>query len=417
MNSAGARSHPPTAITGDSVRDAEPAVAGGSSAEIGGRQNEKMEALAQVAGGLAHELNDLLAVITGHASLLLDAEDPAAETLEPLNQILAAGERASGLVRQLLVFSRQQPMHGQNLDLNCLVEGTIPGLRRLLGEHIAIEAGLAANLPLIRADAGMMEQILMNLALNAREAMPGGGRLIIATEAVAITEAEATLDPASRLGSFVCLKITDTGCGIAPEILPRIFEPFFTTKGAGKSTGLGLAVTLGIVQQHAGWLAVDSAVNAGATFKIFLPAALAATVADPVIRTGEKVGIGREAILLVEDEDSLREVTVAMLQKDGYRVLQAGSAEEALEAWKWHAPRIELLLTDMVLPGHITGPELAEKFRAEKPTLKVICLSGYGREEAARFPKLPAGSYFLRKPCRSRVLAKAVRAMLDGKQP
>jgi CheY-like chemotaxis protein len=417
MKDVGAKSHPPVAIEGDAPAGAKLAGGGCPPAEIGWRQNQKMEALAQVAGGVAHELNDLLAVITGHASLLLDAEDPAAEMLEPLNQICAAGERAAGLIRQLLIFSCQQPMHLQNLDLNGLIEGTTPGLRRLLGEHITIEPGLAASLPLIRADAGMMEQILMNLALNAREAMPRGGRLIIATEAVTITEAEAKLNPASRPGSFVCLKITDTGCGIAPEVLPRIFEPFFTTKGAGKSTGLGLAMALGIVQQHTGWLVVESAVNAGATFKIFLPAVPTGIVAEPVIRFGERISGGREVILLVEDEVSVREVTVAMLQKDGYRVLQAGSAEEALETWKWHAPRIELLLTDMVLPGHITGPELAERFRAEKPTLKVICLSGYGREDTARFPTLPAGSHFLRKPCRSRVLAKAVRAMLDGKQP
>ena len=392
------------------------AVAGGPSADLTGWQNQKMEALAQVAGGVAHEFNDLLTIITGHASLLLDAEDPATETLEPLNQISAASERAAGLLRQLLIFSRQQPMHLQNLDLNGLIEGTVLGLRRLLGEQITIETSLAASLPLIRADAGMLEQILVNLALNAREAMPEGGQLILATEALAITEAGAKLEPPSRPGSFVCLKITDTGCGIDPEVLPRIFEPFFTTKDAGKSAGLGLAAAWGIVQQHAGWLEVKSAVNEGATIKVFLPAAPAGAVAEPVIHSGEKIG-GREVILLVEDEASVREVAVAMLQKHGYRVLQAGSAEEALEAWKWHALRIELLLTDLVLPGHITGPQLAERFRAEKPTLKVICLSGYGREDSERVPKLPVGGHFLRKPCRPRVLARAVRALLDGKQP
>ena len=416
MKDTEAQSHAPTAIAGDSARAGGLAVAGGPSADLTGRQNQKMEALAQVAGGVAHEFNDLLTIITGHASLLLDAEDPATETLEPLNQISAASERAAGLLRQLLIFSRQQPMHPQNLDLNGLIEGTVLGLRRLLGEQITIETSLAASLPLIRADAGMLEQILINLALNAREAMPEGGQLILATEALAITEAGAKLEPPSRPGNFVCLKITDTGCGIDPEVLPRIFEPFFTTKDAGKSAGLGLAAAWGIVQQHAGWLEVKSAVNEGATFKIFLPAAPAGAVAEPVIHSGEKIG-GREVILLVEDEASVREVAVAMLQKHGYRVLQAGSAEEALEAWKWHALRIELLLTDLVLPGHITGPQLAERFRAEKPTLKVICLSGYGREDSERVPKLPVGGHFLRKPCRPRVLARAVRALLDGKQP
>ena len=416
MKDAGAQPHPPTAIAGESAGTAAVAVAGGPSADLTGWQNQKMEALAQVAGGVAHEFNDLLTIITGHASLLLDAEDPATETLEPLNQISAASERAAGLLRQLLIFSRQQPMHPQNLDLNGLIEGTVLGLRRLLGEQITIETSLAASLPLIRADAGMLEQILVNLALNAREAMPEGGQLILATEALAITEAGAKLEPPSRPGSFVCLKITDTGCGIDPEVLPRIFEPFFTTKDAGKSTGLGLAAAWGIVQQHAGWLEVKSAVNEGATIKVFLPAAPAGAVAEPVIHSGEKIG-GREVILLVEDEASVREVAVAMLQKHGYRVLQAGSAEEALEAWKWHALRIELLLTDLVLPGHITGPQIAERFRAEKPTLKVICLSGYGREDSERVPKLPVGGHFLRKPCRPRVLARAVRALLDGKQP
>jgi CheY-like chemotaxis protein len=391
--------------------------ASGPSANIIGRQDQKMEALAQVAGGVAHELNDLLTVITGHSSLLLDTADLPAESLEPLNQIYAAGERAAGMLRQLLIFSRQQPMKLQNLDLNALIEGATAALRGLLGEHIAIEPGFCASLPLIQADAGMMEQVLTNLVTNAREAMPGGGRVTIATEAVAITEAGATLDPAKRPGNFVCLKIADTGCGIAPEILPRVFEPFFTTKAAGKGAGLGLAAAAGIVQQHRGWLEVESAVNAGTTFRIFLPAAPAGAVADPVIRSGEGILGGREVVLLVEDEAPVREVTTAILQKHGYRVLQAASADEALEAWKWHALRIDLLLTDMVLPGQVTGPELAERFRAGKPNLKVICLSGYGREDSAQFPALPPGSHFLRKPCRPRVLARAVRAVLDGKQP
>jgi CheY-like chemotaxis protein len=376
-----------------------------------------MEALAQVAGGVAHELNDLLTVITSHASLLLDLEDPATETVEPLNQICAAGERAAGLIRQLLVFSGEQPIHLQILDVNRLIGETIPGLRRLLGDGVTIEPSLTASLPLVRADAGMMEQILINLALNAREAMPAGGRLSIVTEAVAITEADAKRNPAGRPGSFVCLKIGDTGCGIAPEILPRIFEPFFTTKGPGKSGGLGLAAAWGIIQQQEGWLTVESTVNVGTVFKVFLPAAPAGAVADPVIRSGEKISGGREVIMLVEDEAPVREVTVAVLQKHGYRVLQAGSVEEALEVWKWHGERIALLLTDLVLPGQITGPELAGKLRAAKPNLKVICLSGVSSEGAPRFPALPAGSFFLRKPCQPRVLARTVRNVLDGKQP
>lgn len=376
-----------------------------------------LQALAQLAGGLAPALNDLLTVITGHASLLLDRTDADAPTRESLNQIYTAGERAVSLIRQLLLFSGRETLHAQVLDLNPRIEETGPVLRRVLGAEISVELRLADGLPPVAADAGMLEQILLGLAWNARDAMPHGGQFVVTTTTVELADADMKKFPGGRPGNFVALAVSDTGSGIAPEILPRIFEPFFTTKAAGRSTGLGLAAIFGIVQQHHGWLAVESTVGTGSTFNVFLPAAPPEARAETPERAAGKSGGGGEAILLVEDEAAVREFTTAVLQRYGYRVLQASNGTDALEVWKWHGSRIALLLTDLVLEDHMTGLDLAKKLRAAKPGLGVICTSGYGREIMARSGALPGGCHFLQKPCRPQALAGAVRAVLDGQIP
>jgi CheY-like chemotaxis protein len=378
---------------------------------------QRMDALAQVARGIAPALSDLLTVIRGRTGCLLDAADSNAATQEPLNQIYTAAEKAGSLIRQLLIFSRQQPMHAEIMDLNGLIDDTAGVLRRLLGGRISLEFRLAANLPLILADPTMIEQVIIILALNAVDAMPAGGRLLFRTETVETIGGAATESSAAKPGKFVVLQVDDTGRGIAPEILPRVFEPFFTTKAGGKSAGLGLAAAFGVVKQHHGWMAVESVVDTGSSFKAFLPAAPPDSVVQFPQGTATGDRRGHETILLVEDDVAVREFTVAILQEHGYRVLQAASGPEAMEAWKWHAPRVRLLLTDMVLEDHMTGLELAAKLRAESPGLKVICTSGHSRETTERFREIPGGCHFIPKPCRPEALVAAVRAMLDDQPP
>ncbi len=378
---------------------------------------QRMEALAQVAGGIAPALSDLLTVIRGQAGVLLDAADHDANGQELLKQIYAAAEKAGSLMRQLLIFSRQQTPHAVPLDLNALIAETAGVLGRVLGDQISMEFRLAPGLPLLLADPGMLEQVLVILALNARDAMPTGGRLRFTTEVVEITGDSAQDGPHRPPGRFVVLQADDTGGGIALEILPRIFEPFFTTKAGGRSIGLGLATVFGIVQQHRGWVTAANVVPAGASFKVFLPVAPPGAVAASASAPGAGARAGHETILLVEDDVAVREFTVAILQTQGYRVLQAGSGPDALEAWQWHGPRVQLLLTDMVLEDQMTGLELAAKLRAENPRLKVICTSGHQRDTMERFPGLSGGYEFVQKPCRPQTLLTTVRKLLDEIQP
>jgi two-component system cell cycle sensor histidine kinase/response regulator CckA len=370
---------------------------------------QRMEALAQVVGGIAPALSDLLTVIRGQASGLLDAADAAPATKPPLTQIYTAAEKAGSLIRQMLIFSQQQPMHAAIIDLNGLIEDTSAVLRRLAGEVIAVEFRRAPGLPPILADAGMIEQVLVILTLNARDAMPHGGRLVVTTEAVNAADASSE--------KRVVLTVADTGCGIAPEVLPRIFEPFFTTKPGGRSTGLGLATVFGIAQLHHGSIAVENVDGAGARFKLSLPASPGVAATSSHRPDDIPPGGGRETILLVEDDPTVRDFTAAILQEYGYRVLQAPTSADALEAWKWHGPRVRLLLTDLVLDDGMHGLELAARLRADRPALPVICTSGHSREITNRFPALAGGCHFLPKPCRPQTLLATMRALLDGKTP
>jgi two-component system cell cycle sensor histidine kinase/response regulator CckA len=377
-------------------------------------QAQKMEAVGQLAGGLAHDFNNVLTVVIGYARVLLDRGTMPPDAIGPLTQIFTAGNRAANLTRQLLVFSCKQAVDRRALDLNQVAGEISEMLRRLIGEHIKLELALSRDPCPVEADAGMMEQVIMNLAVNARDAMPNGGTLTIATECLVLDGPAAARHPGARPGAFVCLSVRDTGCGIPPENHPRIFEPFFTTKEVGHGTGLGLAMVFGIMQQHQGWIELESKVGAGTCFRILLPAGppAAEVPADQLAGTAA-ASRGAETMLLVEDEPAVREFAAAVLRSHGYRVLQACSGVDALEVWKWHGPRIALLLTDLVMPDGLGGVELAARLRREKPTLKVVLTSGYANETIGQEFHPPAGTHFIHKPYQPQMLVQAVRDALD----
>jgi two-component system NtrC family sensor kinase len=383
-------------------------------AEENFRQSQKMEAIGQLAGGVAHDFNNMLTVIRGYAQCLL--ANPALDHMVrgPMQQIDGAAERAGNLTRQLLAFSRKQVLQPEALQLPEVIGQIGKMLRRILGEDIALEIQEPPERAGVMADRAMLEQVLLNLVVNARDAMPRGGQLRIGTGTMEFTAESVAANPRARVGKFVCLNVTDSGCGIPPEILPRIFEPFFTTKEAGKGTGLGLATVYGVVKQHEGWIEVDSTVNQGTTFRIFFPA-LATPVAEtpPTALTPTASG-GRESILLVEDEPSLRKLTRTVLQRYGYRVITAISGSDALRIWPEHAAEIDLLFTDMVMPDGISGFELARRLSAQKTGLKVIYSTGYSLEMADRDAALQPTDHFLSKPYTPEKLAAAVRNCLDG---
>ncbi len=379
------------------------------------RQAQKMEAIGQLAGGVAHDFNNLLMIIRGNVELLLtDKENLGEESLHWLKEALGATERAANLNYQLLAFSRKQVLQTRVLNLNELFANLTKMLRRIIGEDISVQCGLASRLPPVQVDPGMMEQVLMNLAVNARDAMPKGGQLLINTEVAAIDETYAREHAEAREGEFVCLSVRDTGCGMMPEVAARIFEPFFTTKDVGKGTGLGLATVYGIVKQHQGWIEVASQMGQGATFKVFLPASPvpAETLDEETLQP--KVRGGSETILLVEDEEAVRNLTRRILEDYGYRVLEAASGPAALAVWEQRAQEIDLLLTDVIMPDGLTGGELAEQLRARRPGLRVVLSSGYSPEVAGKDLRREERRYFLQKPYSTGKLAQTVRDCLDG---
>jgi len=322
------------------------------------------------------------------------------------------------LTRQLLVFSRKQPIQSQPLNLTAVIRNMMKMLKRIMGEDIHLDCVYEPDLPSIDADAGMVEQVLANLVVNARDAMPRGGRLTIATEAVQCDDAYLRAHPQARLGRFVCLRVTDTGTGIAPENLSRIFEPFFTTKEVGKGTGLGLATVYGIVEQHHGWVEVTSQLGAGSTFRILLPA-LTLNAAVPVRLPPDTSSRGRgERVLLVEDDEAVRDLTRRLLESLGYQVNEAGSGRDALDCPEEFLGTIDVLLTDIIMPGGINGRELAEKLRARRPDLKVVFMSGYSGNvlPSEASPEEAKKVHFLQKPCSGRQLSLALRQCLDGRK-
>ena len=373
-------------------------------------QSQKMEAVGQLSGGVAHDFNNILTIISGNAAMLQSEMGPNAP-VEQLQEIIHAVERGANLTRQLLTFSRKNVMQPASVDLGEIVSRSIKMLHRLLGEDIAVLSDHAPNLPPVHADSGMMEQVLLNLAVNARDAMPDGGTLRIEIAEVVAGGEHGDSSP----GTHVRLRVTDTGHGIPPEILPRVFEPFFTTKEPGKGTGLGLATVYGIVKQHRGWVEVDSTMERGTSVSVFLPAVHpdVATAGGPVGAKQSARPSGSETILVVEDEPAVRALAARLLRKSGYRVLEAESGVAALDVWKEHRNDIDLLLTDLVMPGGINGHELAGKLRADKPSLKAIYASGYSADTVDRDQQLVEGVTFLQKPYSADALAQAVRHCLD----
>jgi PAS domain S-box-containing protein len=377
------------------------------------RQSQKMEAIGQLAGGVAHDFNNILAVIQLQAGLLKVEEGLTEQQLEYADDIEKAAQRASNLVRQLLLFGRKQALRLGDVELNEAVNGIAKMLHRILGEQIQIQFKLAAQPLLVHADTSMLDQLLINLAVNARDAMPKSGRLIVTTSAVEL-DAEATAQTApARPGSFACISVTDTGCGIRPEILPRIFEPFFTTKDVGKGSGLGLATVFGIVQQHQGWINVYSEPGRGTTFRIYLPRLLKASEKKAVRAVLDSMTGGTETILLVEDDPSLRANVRSVLIRLGYRVLEADHGKAAVEVWNKHREAVRLLLTDLVMPGAMSGIDLGNELLKLNPKLKVIYSSGYSADIASSEFPMEEGVNFLTKPFEVHKLAQTIRQLLD----
>jgi signal transduction histidine kinase/HAMP domain-containing protein len=379
------------------------------------RQAQKMESVGQLAAGVAHDFNNMLTVIEGHSGLLLAKPDLPPELKNSAQAVFFAAERAANLTRQLLMFSRKNIMQSKPLNLREVVGQLSKMLERLLGETITLDFCSPPRLPLVRADAGMIEQVLMNLAVNARDAMPKGGILRIHLLRMDIGEDYARAHAEARPGCFVRLRVADTGCGMDPATRSRIFEPFFTTKEVGKGTGLGLATVYGIVKQHEGWIELQSEVGQGTTFEVFLPACTeTAGQAQSPAPPSQEAPRGLETILIVEDEPVLRELARVILEECGYKILEAESGLGALRVWDQHRGAIDLLLTDMVMPDGLSGMELAKRLRAAKPSLRIIFASGYSMDELDASYLQEGRAAFLQKPYTHLSLAKAVRNCLDG---
>ncbi|MCC6738821.1 MAG: response regulator [Planctomycetia bacterium] len=377
------------------------------------RQTTKMEAIGRLAGGVAHDFNNLLTAIVGYAELARDRfgeDDPARREMD---EILKAGERASGLTRQLLAFSRRQVLQPQVLDLNAVVADMEKLLRRLIGESIRLEISLAPDTGPVKADRGQLEQVVVNLAVNARDAMGGKGTLTLATRRVeAVEVAPAPGMQSLRPQAFARLSVTDTGVGMTEEVISHMFEPFFTTKDRGKGTGLGLATVYGIVRQSGGHIQVRSAPGAGTTFEIDLPCTEVAGAAVPAQEQPHPSPKGPETILVVEDEDALRALVVRALRGLGYTVLEAGDGPSAVRAAAGHPGEIHLLVSDVVMPGP-SGPETAREIALHRPSMRILFISGYADDALGKHSIVPQGASFLAKPFSPRNLAVKVREVLE----
>jgi two-component system, cell cycle sensor histidine kinase and response regulator CckA len=378
------------------------------------RQAQKMEAVGHLAAGVAHDFRNILTVIQGHTCLRLLDPELDSKTAVSLKQISESVERASNLTQQLLAFSRKQIMRMEVVCINELLRHLSSMLARLIGEHVTLHYHFHEPLPCTEADICSIEQVIINMAVNARDAMSEGGSLTINTSVAQIDALYASSHPEARVGQFVCISVTDTGCGMDEQTKSRLFEPFFTTKEVGKGTGMGLATAYGIIKQHRGWIEMDSQLGKGSTFRIFLP------TTDKQLKPGEKTQAaapqapgGNETILVVEDEELVREFVASFLCDSGYKVLQAGNGIEALDVWRQHSPNIDLLLTDVVMPQKMSGIELADKLRRENQQLRVIFTSGYSLELLDEHLRNRAEFNFLPKPYAPAKLKDLIRTCLD----
>ncbi|MBI2525349.1 MAG: PAS domain S-box protein [Candidatus Rokubacteria bacterium] len=378
------------------------------------RQSQKMEAIGGLAGGIAHDFGNLLTVIIGRAQLLLGGLPSDDQRRADLDLIQKTAVRASALVQQLLAFSRKQVLQPKVLDPDALVSGMVTMLGRLIGEDIELVVAPRSEGARIKADPGQLEQVILNLVVNARDAMPRGGRLVLETAQAELGESFAREHPGARLGPHVVLAVSDTGVGMDAATRARIFEPFFTTKEAGRGTGLGLSTVYGIAKQHEGYIAVESEPGRGTTFRVYLPRVQEAVA--PEVGSPAPAGRGSEIVLLVEDEEEVRSLSREILEAGGYSVLEAPSPSVALDIARQHGGPIHLLLTDIVMP-QMNGLRLAEKLRALRPGLRVLHMSGYSDDILGRQGSLDPGLALLRKPFTPNDLVRAVREALDQVGP
>jgi PAS domain S-box-containing protein len=377
------------------------------------RNAQQLEAIGRLAGGVAHDFNNILSIIMGHGELLLATSGDDERARNGLEQIRRAADRAASLTQQLLAFSRKQVLQPKVLDLNEAVADVQKMLSRVIGEDIELVASLHPSLVAVKADPGQVEQVLMNLAINARDAMPHGGKLMMETSNVDVG-LELARDLELVHGAYVMLKVTDSGHGMDAETLVHIFEPFFTTKPMGKGTGLGLSTVYGIVKQSGGSIQVESEEGRGTTFRVYLPVAEGVMSKRQELRAGEKVAGGTETILLAEDEPDLRELARIFLEGYGYKVLEAAGAEQAIRTASVFPGHIDLLLTDVIMPG-MSGSQLAENILKQRPQTKIVYMTGYTDDMVVQHKVLEPGVKLLQKPFGKAELALKVRSTLDGK--
>jgi nitrogen-specific signal transduction histidine kinase/CheY-like chemotaxis protein len=379
------------------------------------RQAQKMEAIGRLAGGVAHDFNNLLTVISGYGDMLWTIVRENPEALEMVEEIRKAADRASSLTRQLLAFSRKQILKPRVLDLNAVVRDTEKMLRRLIGEHIELMLAPSPAPLCVKVDAGQMEQVVMNLVVNARDALSNGGKLLLALEQTRVSAPLAAHGSTILPGNYALLTVKDTGCGMGAEVMAHLFEPFFTTKEPGKGTGLGLCTVYGITQQSEGHVRVSSQAGLGTTFKIYLPlvGALPARPAAPV--PVEAPGPRSDTVLLVEDEDGVRKLTRTALERQGYKVLEASDGVEALQLCRNLAGPIDAVVTDVVMP-FMDGVDLVKHLKRRYPAVKALYVSGYTESAVIRHGLMDMTVSFIHKPFKAEELTTALRDMLDQKR-
>jgi hypothetical protein len=378
------------------------------------RQSQKMEAVGRLAGGVAHDFNNILSIILSYCGMMLGELSEGDPMRDDLLEIKKAGERAAELTKQLLMFSRHQMIEQRVLDVRQILIGIEKMIRRLLGPDVELTFLPSTSVGKVTADAGQVEQIVMNLVVNAREAMPSGGKFVLETRNVELDEEYAATHPGVTAGAYVMLAFSDTGVGMTKEVQSRVFEPFFTTKERGKGTGLGLSTVASIVKQRGGHVWVYSEPGKGTTFRVYLPRTVGANDRTSSIPPPMGISKGNETILLVEDDEQVRAVACSILRRQGYRVLEASNGGEALLACEQHTSPIHLLLTDVVLP-RMSGRQIAERLLALRPQMKVLFMSGYTDEAVRQHGVLESGAACLQKPLTPETLTRTVREVLGRK--